>query len=193
MDGRPELFSVRRIRRLSQYRRRAVRATAAARKDASDCGGSSERESCRYLHRNATPARAESFTATDFSKFVVPLQLIRGKSRSWSNGAYAIFGLDRGGFVQFMSSPDGGQEYLFEIISHKYNGTVNEFLTANAVTLIERAGFVWPIGRNNFLRWFNAVSEDDITAMAELSLVVLSRVFGYRFPSPIKITTHVPD
>ena len=53
-----------------------------------------------------------------------------------------------------MSSPDG-KEYLFEIGSHKYDENVNQLLTADTVDLIENAGFVWPTGKDNFLRWFN--------------------------------------
>jgi hypothetical protein len=119
------------------------------------------------------------------------LQSIQGKSRSWSNGAFAIFELPRGGFVQFMSSPDG-QEYLMEISSHRYNEDVNARLTADVVALIEKAGFVWPNGKANFLRWFNVSSLQDNQSVAEIALAILARVFGCRKRSRVMVHTHIP-
>ena len=140
----------------------------------------------------ALRARArESFGAGDIAELIGSLQSSVGKSRSWTDGAFAIFELERGGFVQFMSSPDG-TEYLCEISSHKYNDAVDRTLTAEVVDLIEKAGFVWPNGTNNFLRWFNVSSEEDIRALAELALAVLSSIFGHRQGQNLTVKTHVP-
>lgn len=123
---------------------------------------------------------------------VTPLQSIQAKSRSWSNGAYAIFELKRGGYVQLMSSPDGN-EYLLEINSHKYDENVNDLLSADAVDLIEKSGFVWPTQKSNFLRWFNVSSPEDIQAIAEVALAILARVFRHRKGDRVMIKTHIPN
>lgn len=133
----------------------------------------------------------ESFAPEVLTQLVAPLQSIQAKSVSWSDGAYAIFELKRGGYVQFMSSPDGN-EYLLEICSHKYWEEMNDFLTADVVDLIEKAGFVWPTKKSNFLRWFSISSQDDIQEMAEIALAILSRVFKYRKGWRIMVNTHIP-
>lgn len=144
-----------------------------------------------YVAKLRQDARA-SFASEYIAKLTTPLQSIQAKSRSWSNGAYAIFELERGGYVQFMSSPDG-KEYLLEINSHKYNENVNDFLSADVVNLIEKAGFVWPTKNSNFLRWFNISSPEDIQAMAEVALAILARVFRYRKGGRVMIKTHIPN
>ena len=144
-----------------------------------------------YVEKLREAARL-TFGAKSIAELNGPLRSIQGKSRSWSNGAFAIFELDRGGYVQFMSSPDG-KEYLCEISSHKYEKWVNEFLTAPAVDLIEKAGFVWPNSEANFLRWFNISSEEDIQAMAEVALAILSGIFGHRPGRRVVVKTHIPD
>jgi hypothetical protein len=95
-------------------------------------------------------------------------------------------------YVQFMSSPDGA-EYLLEVASHKYVSRANEFLTAAAVELIERAGFAWPNGKKNFLRWFNVSTDADFQGMAELALAILAGVFRHPPGATVEVTVHVPS
>jgi hypothetical protein len=150
---------------------------------------SAEQDAC--IERLRALAR-ESFADVDIAELVRLLGSIQGKSQSWTNGAFAIVEMESGRFVQFMCSPDG-KEYLCEICSHKNNDDVNEVLTADIVDLIEKCGFVWPNGRNNFLRWFNVSSDEDILALAELALAVLSSVFGHRHGQPLAVKTHIPE
>ena len=142
------------------------------------------------IKRLRTVAR-ESFADVDIAEVLGPLRSIQGKSQSWTNGAFAIVEMESGRFVQFMCSPDG-KEYLCEICSHKYNDDVNEVLTADVVDLIEKCGFVWPNGKDNFLRWFNVSCEEDIRATAELALAILARFFGHRKGVGLTIRTHIP-
>ncbi len=148
-----------------------------------------EQDAC--IERLRTLAR-ESFADVDVAELVGPLRSIQGRSQSWTNGAYAIVNVESGKYVQFLCSPDG-KEYLCEICSHKYDDEVNEVLTADIVDLIEKCGFVWPNGEDNFLRWFNVSSETDVHAMAELALAILARVFGHRNGLRLTIKTHIPD
>lgn len=141
-------------------------------------GSNESEDKARYLIRLREFAR-ESFTAEDVEMLAKPLQSIHAKSKSWSNGAYAIFQLKPGGYVQFMSSPDGS-EYLIEISSHKYQNRINKFLTSDAASLIDEAGFVWPTAKSNFRRWLDVSSPDDFQSMAEIALAILARVFGHR-------------
>jgi len=143
-----------------------------------------------YLDELRESAR-ESFGPEEVAGLAEPLQAIQARSKSWGDGAYAIFELKRGGYVQFMSSPDG-KEYLLEIASHKYQKKVGDLLTAEVVDLIERAGFVWPNGESNFLRWFSASSAKDIEAMAELALTLLYRIFGLRKGGSVMVSIHTP-
>lgn len=133
----------------------------------------------------------ESFTAEDFEMLTTPLHSIHAKSESWSDGAYTIFQHKHGGYVQFMSSPDGS-EYLIELSSHKYQDHINKFLSSDTVSLIEDAGFVWPTSKSNFLRWFNVSSPDDFQSMAEVALAILARVFGHRKGGGIMVTVELP-
>lgn len=134
----------------------------------------------------------QSFAPAEVAKVRDALQLIRGRSKSWSDGAYAIFTLKNGTYIQFMSSPDGA-EYLLEVASHRYLPRVTEFLTTAAVELIERAGFVWPNKKGNFLRWFNVSSAEDVQTMAELALAIQARVFRRASGENLSIRTHIPD
>ena len=143
-----------------------------------------------YLDELRQYAR-ESFGPDESAVLVESLHAIQAKSKSWGNGAYAIFELKRGGYVQFMSSPDG-KEYLLEIASHKYQEKVSDLLSNEVVDLIERAGFVWPNGTSNFLRWFSVSSAKDIEAMADLALALLSRIFGLRSRGSVMVSAHIP-
>jgi hypothetical protein len=136
-------------------------------------------------------AARDACSAEDIAMLAAPLHSIQAKSISWRNGAYAIFELEGSGYLQFMSSPDG-KEYLLEINSHKYGSTIHALLSEDTVNLIESAGFVWPTGTANFLRWFNVSSPDDIDAMAELGLAILTRMFGYRKSRTVIVQTHIP-
>lgn len=152
----------------------------------------SERETQREAYLLGLRQRArEASSAEDVGEFAKALSSIRGRSRSWGNGAYAIFEPDRGGFVQFMSSPDGN-EYLCEIQSHKYNRELDQTLDADFTDLVERAGFVWPIGKDNFLRWFNVSREGEIVALAEITLAILESAFGHRAGESVNVKIHVP-
>jgi hypothetical protein len=119
------------------------------------------------------------------------LESILGKSKSWQNGAYVIAQTDPDRYVQFMSSPDG-TEILFEIVSHKYQPNVEEHLTAEAVDVIERSGFVWPTRTANFRRWCNVGSPEDLQVIAELALAVLARVFGIVSDDALTLSVHIP-
>jgi Tn3 transposase DDE domain len=102
-----------------------------------------------YLEMLRRQAR-EIFSKEDVAAITQHLASIQGKSRSWTNGAHVIFLTPRGGFVQYMCSPDA-QEYLCEIQSYKYEIRAGEYLDADAVDLIEKAGFVWPTLRTVYL------------------------------------------
>ena len=133
-----------------------------------------------------------SFSAEEIATISHPLQSIQGKSRSWTKGAFVIFQLANGRFVQFMNSPDGA-EYICEISSHKFSDEVDVFLSDHVVDLIDQAGFVWPQGRDNFMRWFGVACKADIVALAELALGILAGAFGHLPKQRVMITTHVPD
>jgi len=132
-----------------------------------------------------------SFAADEIAHLSSFLKSIQGKSRSWTDGAYAIFELSRERYVQFLSSPDG-REYLMEISSHRYVESVNNSLSADAVALLEKVGFIWPTERTNYFRWFKVSSYEDIQAMAELALAMLAGIFGYHTGKQIKVTNHFP-
>lgn len=131
------------------------------------------------------------FSKDEIETFAASLRTIRGRSRSWTNGAFTIFELPDGLYVQFMSSPDGS-EYLMEISSHNYVDNVDKYLRSDAIEVIEAAGFEWPNGAGNFLRWFNISSEGDILALAELTLAILASLFGCRTVQGVIVKTHVP-
>ena len=132
-----------------------------------------------------------TFAASEVELLADALRSILGKSISWTDGAYAIFELKCEGYVQFMSSPDG-TEFLCEINSHKYGPGVNKFLTADAVDLIETAGFVWPTSKSNFLRWFTISTDEDIRRTAEIALAILSGVFRHRKGQKVLVKMHIP-
>ena len=120
------------------------------------------------------------------------LQSIKGRSRSWTQGAYAIFENPSGDYVQAMSSPDG-TEYLVEIASHKYVSSLSNRLTNEVVDFIEEAGFVWPDGRSNFHRWFAISENDDLLRLAKLLMLAMSKIFGDFEWSELEVMTHVPS
>ncbi len=120
------------------------------------------------------------------------LKSIQGKSRSWTDGAYAIFEVSRDRYVQFLSSPDG-TEYLMEISSHRYVESVNDCLSSDAVDLLNNVGFIWPTERTNYFRWFKVSSSEDLLAMAEFALAMLAGIFGYRTGKRIVATNHYPE
>ena len=141
-----------------------------------------------YINQLRLNAR-NSFTADQIEYLSGYLKSIQGKSRSWTDGAYAIFEVSRGRYVQFLSSPDG-TEYLMEISSHRYVESVNNSLSADAVVLLEKVGSIWPTERTNYFRWFKVSNSEDLLAMAELALAMLAGIFGYRHGQGIKVTNH---
>jgi len=90
-----------------------------------------------------------------------------------------------------MSSPDGAS-FVMEVGSHRYDERVNGLLTADAVEVLERAGFEWPLARGNFQCWFDVSTPADLDALAELALAILERVLRHRCGHALRITTHVP-
>ena len=132
-----------------------------------------------------------SFAADEIAHLSGFLESIQGKSRSWTDGAYAIFEVSRDRYVQFLSSPDGA-EYLMEISSHRYVESVNNCLSTDAVALLEKVGFIWPTERTNYFRWFKVSCSEDLHAMAELALAMLAGIFGYRAGKQIKVTNQFP-
>ena len=143
-----------------------------------------------YIDQLRLDAR-NSFAADEIAHLSGFLTSIQGKSRSWTDGAYAIFEVSRSRYVQFLSSPDG-MEYLMEISSHRYVESVNNCLSAETVALLENVGFVWPTERTNYFRWFKVSCSEDIQAMAELALAMLASMFGYRTGKRIEVTNHFP-
>lgn len=144
-----------------------------------------------YIDQLRLEAR-NSFAADEIAHLADFLESIQGKSRSWTDGAYAIFEVSQDRYVQFLSSPDG-MEYLMEISSHRYVESVNNCLSADAVALLEKVGFIWPTERTNYFRWFNVSCSEDFQAMAELALAMLAGIFGYRTGKQIEATNHFPE
>lgn len=98
------------------------------------------------------------------------IETIQGKSRSWTDGAYAIFEVSRDRYVQFLSSPDG-MEYLMEISSHRYVESVNNCLTEHEKALNAYRGHI------TALRWF--VSDHESQQADRLSrLAALEQLLG---------------
>jgi hypothetical protein len=133
----------------------------------------------------------KSFATNEIAHLSGFLKSIQGKSRSWTDGAYAIFEVSKERYVQFLSSPDG-MEYLMEISSHRYVESVNNSLSADHVALLEKVGFIWPTERTNYFRWFKVSCSEDLHAMAEVALAMLAGIFGYRTGKQIKVTNHFP-
>lgn len=127
----------------------------------------------------------------DIDRLADALLTIRGRTQAWTDGAYTIFSIKTGGFVQFMSSADG-TEYLCEIASHKYGQEPEKYLTSAAVDVLEGSGFLWPTDEQNFIRWFPIAGPDDCRALAELSLGLLAKVFGYNGEQQLKVKTVLP-
>jgi hypothetical protein len=134
----------------------------------------------------------EIFSKEDVDAITQHLASIQGKSRSWMNGAHVIFLTPRGGFVQYMCSPDA-QEYLCEIQSYKYEIRAGEYLDTDAVDLIEKAGFVWPTHKVYFLRWFKVTSSADIQGIAEFALAALHSLFHCPSVDELDVKSHIPS
>jgi hypothetical protein len=116
---------------------------------------------------------------------------VRGRSRAWTVSAYAIFTAENGGSVQFMSDVDG-DEYLGEIISHKYRPDLGDLLDAAPVDAIEGTDFLWPQTTANFLRWLSISNPNDCQDLAELTLALLARVYRHRTGQRVKVTVRLP-
>ncbi len=125
-------------------------------------------------------------------RLAAALCTIRGRTRALGRGtgAYCIFSSELG-HVQFMADTTGA-EFLCEIQSHHFYVPVERRLTDAAVILISDSGFVWPVGKQNFARWFSVDTEADVDALAQFSLGVLNEIFGHAAGSPVSVTVHVP-
>jgi hypothetical protein len=135
----------------------------------------------------------ETFGKADVAVVAQHLASIQGKSQSWTDGAYLILGMPRGrGFIQFMCSPNG-KEYLCEIQSYKYEMRLGEYLDADAVDLIEKAGFVWPTNRANFVRWFKGSSPEESQGIAEFALAAHHSLFRCRSIDQLEVKVHIPE
>jgi len=143
-----------------------------------------------YLARLRAAAR-KSFDGAAVATIRERLRSIRGRSLSWNNGAYAIFELRGNRYLQCLSSPDG-KEILCEISSHKYLTSMDPYLTEKCVDILQGAGFDWPRGKGNFLRWFSVSSEAQLQALAEVALALLAGVFGYRPGESLECLEHIP-
>jgi len=108
-----------------------------------------------------------------------------------SSSAYVILEMPGRGYVQFMARPDT-QQYLCEISSYKFMMTAGEYLDAAAVDLIEKAGFVWPTTKANFVRWFEASSSADIEGMAAFVLATLHSLFHCRSVDELDVKSKIP-
>jgi hypothetical protein len=117
---------------------------------------------------------------------------ICGKSIGRDKGAYAIFSLVNGGYVQFLDV-GLGTAVLAEIGSHKFNPSVAIFLTEPAVTLIECAGFLWPRELANFQRRFSCADTEARRTVAAFAVHCLARVYRHRPGQPIDVQVHIPD
>jgi hypothetical protein len=153
-------------------------------------GATNSLETDGYLEMLRHKGR-ETFGEGDIAAVAQHLASIQGKSLSWTNGAYVIFQMRRGEFIQFMSSPDT-EEYLCEIQSYKFEMSSGEYLDADAVDLIEKAGFVWPTNKANFLRWFKGGSPVDIQEMAAFALAALHNLFHCESADELEVQSHFP-
>jgi hypothetical protein len=120
------------------------------------------------------------------------LREIRGKTKAfgWGMSAYCVFSGEEG-YVQLMADTRGA-EFLCEIQSHHFHAPVERRLTNAAVTLISECGFAWPVGEQNFSRWFSVDTEADVDSLAQFCLGVLGEVFGHPADRGVSVTVEVP-
>ncbi len=133
----------------------------------------------------------EKFSSDEIADLADHLRDIRGRTLDDTNGAYAIFAAPSQGYVQFMSNPDG-TEYLCEVASHKYWQRGEHFQTAQAVDLIDKAGFLWPYGKANFRRWFPVESRADCDGLAAMALAILYVMFRLRPGQGLDVDVNLP-
>jgi len=69
---------------------------------------------------------------------------------------------------------------------------MDPYLTEKCVDILQGAGFDWPRGKGNFLRWFSVSSEAQLQALAEVALALLAGVFGYRPGESLECLEHIP-
>ncbi len=129
------------------------------------------------------------FKGAEIARVEKELLKIRGRSRSWTDGAYMIAECTSGAFIQFMSSADGS-EYICELVSHKYRPKSDWLLNAEAVDVIESTGFRWPRGVNNFRRMFRVNGPSDCRMLAEFALALLAKVYRHRSGQEINLKVH---
>jgi hypothetical protein len=135
-------------------------------------------------------ARARYSEATILS-VAQPLSDIRARSAELQRGAFAIFQIRMAVYVQFLALLDG-TGFLGEVSSHKYEPFMHARLCEPVVALLERAGFHWPQGQQNFNRRFFAQSHGDMLAIAEITLALLDRIGGLRPGATLTRRGHIP-
>ena len=171
----------------------AVRQELQVLADRLNAGGSSSAHEQIDRFVDVCAGRAETeFAAAQIDMLSAALLEIRGKSIGPGNGAYVIFSLPNGGYIQFMDVGPG-TGLLVEIGSHKFNPDIDRFLTEPAVTLIEQAGFLWPRGQANFQRRFPFADNQSHRTVAAFALHCLARVYRYRPGLPADAQVHIPD
>jgi hypothetical protein len=136
--------------------------------------------------------RERYYSTGEPGRLAAALEEIRGKTGGLGpeTNAWCVFAADLG-YLQFMADISG-DEYLCEIQSHRYYEPVELRLTDAAVTLITECGFIWPAGEQNFSRWLRLSTEVDVPALADLSLGILSEVFGHLPGQALEVTVVVP-
>lgn len=135
-------------------------------------------------------ARAHYSEAT-IARVAQPLCDIRGRSLEAQRGAFAIFAMETGVYVQLLAGR-GDMGFLCEVSSHKYVPFMHTRLSEPVVALLEQARFIWPTGEQNFHRRFLAASDQDIVALAELALAMLGRMGGLRPGATLTRKGHIP-
>jgi hypothetical protein len=134
----------------------------------------------------------ERFGVEACDRVAAALHSIRGKTKGGrGRSAYCIFSGHQGRYVQFLADTSGA-EFLCEIQSHHFYTPVERHLTDVAVTLISESGFAWPVGQQNFSRWFSVDADADVDALARFCLGVLGEVFGHPADRAVSVAVHVP-
>jgi hypothetical protein len=133
---------------------------------------------------------AERFLADVCDSLAHALSDIHGRSLGPGSNAYCIFESDRG-YVQFLDQ-DGGREFLCEIRSHRYSPDLDQTLDAEAVELIDAAGFSWPRGVRNFRKRFSLADESECRRLALMALGFLCKLFGARSGDRVSVKSYSP-
>jgi hypothetical protein len=106
------------------------------------------------------------------------------------NFAYCVFEYGHG-YIQYASDP-WGNVYICEIGSHRYVPEIENCLNEKVFYLLKAAGFEWPKGRANFVRWFFISEPRDLDTLAKFSLAVLTDMVGLSPADRTTISTRIP-